>query len=274
MTVVVKLGGGADIDADGLVTDVATLLERGESVVVVHGGSSTVDSILEDLGIEPEYVETPGGVVGRFTDAATMQVFKMALPGVVNTDLVTALQAEDVPAIGLSGVDGGLLSGPRKSAVRVEENGKQKIRRGDHAGRIDAVNESLLTLVVDAGYVPVVSPPILASDGVAVNCDADRVAARIAGVLEASLVLLSDVPGVLADQTDPSTLIEDVDSPAAFADLELVADGFMTRKVMAGREALEAGAATVVIGDAATPTPIVDALQGAGTHIQPEAVDG
>lgn len=273
MTVVVKLGGAVDIDATGLVGDVATLCDRGESVVVVHGGSSTVDTILEGLGIDPEYIETPGGVVGRFTDAATMRVFKMALPGVVNTDLVTALQAAAVPAVGLSGVDGGLVTGPRKSAVRVEENGKQKIRRGDHAGRIDAVNDGLLTLVVDAGYVPVVSPPIFAEDGEAVNCDADRVAARIAGALDAMLVLLTDVPGVLSDRQDSSTVIEEVTTPAAFEALESAAEGFMTRKVMAGREAIESGAESVIVGDASTDTPLVAALDGAGTHIHAEAVE-
>lgn len=273
MTVVVKLGGGVDGATTGVVEDVATVLGRGDSVVIVHGGSDTVDAILDELGHEPEYVETPDGIVGRFTDEATMRVFKMALPGLVNTDLVTALQTGDVPAIGVSGVDGGFLTGARKSAVRIVENGKQKIRRGDHAGRIDAVDESVVTLLLDGGYVPVVSPPILADDGVAVNCDADRVAAHIAGTLEATLVLLTDVPGILADRDDDTSVIHRVDSPEAFTALDDAASGFMTRKVMASREAIEAGASSVIVGSATADTPIVTALDGGGTHISAEAVE-
>jgi len=109
MTVVVKIGGARAVEPEGALADVADVEAAGTDVAVVHGGSTAVDDALERMGIAPEYVETPSGVVGRFTDEETMDVFKMALAGRVNTDLVTGLRARGVDAVGLSGVDGGLL---------------------------------------------------------------------------------------------------------------------------------------------------------------------
>ncbi|MFW5920094.1 MAG: acetylglutamate/acetylaminoadipate kinase [Halanaeroarchaeum sp.] len=272
MTVVVKIGGARAVEPEGALDDVADLVDDGTDVVVVHGGSTAVDDMLERLGMEPDYVETPDGVVGRFTDAETMAVFSMVF-GKVNQDLVTRLQNLGRDAVGLSGVDGRLLSGPRKSAVRVVENGKRKIRRGDHSGRIESVNDELLRLHLDADYTPVVSVPMLADDGTAVNSDADRAAAAVAGALDAELVLLTDVTGVYTDPEAPETRIDTVDSPSAASELEEAAEGFMRRKVMAAFEALETGAARVVIGDANASKPVQEALAGAGTTIYPEALD-
>ena len=134
--VVVKIGGAKAVDPAGAVGDVAHLAANGRQVVVVHGGSTAVDEVIERLGMEPEYVESASGVTGRFTDAETMEAFTMAMAGKLNTELTAQFREAGVDAVGLSGVDGGLLSGPRKSAVRVVEDGKKKIRRGEHSGRI------------------------------------------------------------------------------------------------------------------------------------------
>jgi acetylglutamate/LysW-gamma-L-alpha-aminoadipate kinase len=272
MTVVVKIGGAKAVDPEGALEDVANLTAGERDVVVVHGGSTAVDEMLERLDMEPDYVETPDGVVGRFTDAETMEVFSMVF-GKVNQDLVTGLQTLGTDAVGLSGVDGRLLTGPRKSAIRVQEDGKRKIRRGDHSGTIESVNGELLSLLLDAGYTPVVSVPMLADDGTAVNSDADRAAAAVAGALGGELVLLTDVRGVYADPEDPGTRIESVETPSALSELESVAEGFMSRKVMAAVEALEAGASRVVIAGANRSTPVTDALAGDGTTIYPEATE-
>ena len=273
MTVVVKIGGARAVDPEGALADIAALIEEDSDVAVVHGGSTAVDDALEQMGIDPDYVETPSGVVGRFTDAETMDVFKMAMAGRVNTDLVTGLQNQGVDAVGLSGVDGGLLSGSRKSAVRVVEDGKKKIRRGDHSGRIETVNGDLLETLLEDGYTPVASPPMLADDGVAVNTDADRASAAVAAELGATLVSLTDVAGVYRDPDDPSTVIDRVETPEAFDDLKAAAEGFMSRKVMAATEALEGGASEVAIADANAEAPIRSALDGDGTHVFPDALE-
>ena len=275
MTVVVKVGGARAVDPEGALSDVATLYEEGEDVVVVHGGSTKVDETLERMGIEPEYVETPSGVVGRFTDEATMEVFEMAF-GHLNTQLVAGLQTQGVDAVGLNGVDGKLLYGPRKSAVRVVEDGKKKIKRGDHSGTIKQVNTDLLDSLLDGGYVPVAAPPMAGDDDgdiIPVNTDADRSAAAIAGALDATLVLLTDVAGVYEDPDDPETLIESVETGEDWADLEAAAEGFMGRKIMAVEEALDGGSPEAVVADANADAPITAALDGSGTHVHATALE-
>jgi acetylglutamate/LysW-gamma-L-alpha-aminoadipate kinase len=270
--IVVKVGGAAAVDPEGALDGVAAVAAGdADDVVVVHGGSTAVDDLLVRLGIDPEYVETPSGVTGRFTDEATMAAFTMAMSR-VNADLVTGLRAAGADAVGLSGVDGGLLTGPRKSAVRVVEDGRRKIRRGDHSGRIDRVDGDLLRTLVADGRVPVVGPPMLADDGVAVNTDADRAAAAVAAELGADLVLLTDVAGVYADPDDPATRIGRVDDPEGFARLEAAAEGFMRRKVMAVEEALTGGATGAVVADANADRPVRSALAGDGTRVTPSAV--
>ncbi|MDS0282543.1 acetylglutamate/acetylaminoadipate kinase [Haloarcula onubensis] len=274
MTTVIKVGGARAVDPAGALADVASLVAAGEQVVVVHGGSTKVDETLERLGVEPEYVETPSGVVGRFTDETTMEVFEMAF-GHLNTQLVAGLQSQGVDAVGLNGVDGKLLYGPRKSAVRVVEDGKRKIRRGDHSGTIKQVNGDLLRSLLADGYTPVAAPPMAGTDDdeiIPVNTDADRSAAAIAAELGASLVLLTDVEGVYADPDDPETLIESVESSDDWAALEDAAEGFMGRKIMAAEEALTGGAPEVVVADANADEPILSALDGDGTHIKAGAV--
>jgi acetylglutamate/LysW-gamma-L-alpha-aminoadipate kinase len=274
MTVVIKVGGARAVDPAGALSDVASLVADGQDVVVVHGGSTAVDDTLERLGIEPEYVETPSGVVGRFTDADTMEVFEMVF-GHLNTQLVAGLQSQGVDAVGLNGVDGKLLHGPRKSAVRVVEDGKKKIRRGDHSGTIKAVNEELLESLLADGYTPVASPPMAGADDdavVPVNTDADRSAAAIAGALGARLVLLTDVPGILEDPEDEATLIQQVDTPEEWETLESAAEGFMSRKVMAMEEALSAGTPEAIVADANADDPVLSALDGGGTHVHKEAL--
>jgi len=273
VTVVVKIGGAKAVDPAGAVGDIADLVGNGEPVGVVHGGSTAVDDLLDRLGIDPTYVETPNGVVGRFTDEATMEAFTMAM-GRVNTDLVAAFREAGVDAVGLSGVDGGLITGPRKSAVRVIEDGKKKIKRGDHSGRIESVNAELLETLLEDGYTPVTGPPMLADDGVPVNTDADRAAAAVAGALGATLVILTDVAGVYADPDDPETLIESVTTPAEYDALTDAAEGFMTKKVMAATEALERGASEVIVADANADAPVTAALGESGTHIRPSALEG
>ncbi|AEH36013.1 acetylglutamate/acetylaminoadipate kinase [Halopiger xanaduensis] len=272
MTVVVKVGGARAVDPEGALADVASLVEDGEDVVLTHGGSTAVDETLEDLGKEPTYVETPGGVVGRFTDEETMDVFKMVMPGKLNTDLVESLHNEGVDAVGLSGTDGKLLEGKRKSAVRVKEDGKKKIKRGDHSGKIESVNADLLETTLAGGYTPVVSVPMLGKEKsggyTAVNADADRAAAAIAGALEADLVVLTDVSGIYEDPDDESTKIDSAATPEEFEAVKEAAEGFMTKKVMAAEEALEGGAASVTVATANADAPITSALEGEGTTLE------
>ena len=275
--VVVKIGGAKAVDPEGAVGDIADLVDDGRDVVVVHGGSTAVDETLDRMGIEPTYVETPGGVTGRFTDEETIEVFEMVMAGKLNTELTTLFRNAGVDALGLSGVDGGLLTGPRKSAVRVLEDGKKKIKRGDHSGKITDVNDDLLAGLLADNYTPVVSVPMLGenNDGsvTPVNADADRSAAAIAGAVGGELIMLTDVTGIYEDPDDPETLIESASTPGELETVKDAAEGFMTKKVMAATEALDGGSPAVYVADANSDAPVTDALGGSGTTIHRSVLD-
>jgi len=272
MTIVLKIGGAKAVDPAGALDDIAHLSSQGNSLIIVHGGSTAIDENLERMGLSPNYVETPAGVIGRFTDEATMKVFTMTMAGSLNTNLVVKLQNLNINAVGLSGVDGRLLYGPRKDSIRAIENGKKKILRGDHSGKITSVNTDLIQLLLDNGYVPVISPPMLAEDGIAVNTDADRASSSLAGSLSATLVSLTDVSGIYRDISDPTTLISSAQTPEQYSLLQNAAEGFMTRKLMAATDALQQGAEKAIIASANEEHPLLSALDGGGTHIYPEAI--
>jgi acetylglutamate/LysW-gamma-L-alpha-aminoadipate kinase len=192
----------------------------------------------------------------------------MVTAGRINKLLVEQLQQIKVNAIGLSGLDGRLLEGERKTALRIVENGKRKVLRDDFSGRIERVNDKLLNTLLAAGYVPVVAPLAISYEGEALNVDGDRVAAAISTALKAqTLVILSNVPGLLRDFPDESTLISYVPVERAPEILDRHAQGRMKKKVLGAIEALNEGVDKVVIADGRVARPLQRALDGHGTVI-------
>jgi acetylglutamate/LysW-gamma-L-alpha-aminoadipate kinase len=185
----------------------------------------------------------------------------------MNKMIVEKLQGLGVNAVGLSGLDGRLLEGPRKKAIRAMSGGKRVLIRDDLSGKVEKVNTGLLTLLLDAGYTPVVSPPAVSYENEAINVDGDRAAAAIAEAMGAeALVLLSNVPGLLRSFPDESSLIRNVDVADADEYLEL-AQGRMKVKVLGAVEAVRAGVGRVVLADARVGEPIRRALAGEGTTV-------
>src|SRR5207248_713724 len=173
---VVKVGGAEGNGIDNVLIDLAPRRDY----VLVHGGSNEVDRLAEALGRPIRWLTSPSGIVSRYTDRETMEVFTMALTGKLNTAIVARLQSLGAPAVGLSGVDGGLLTGRRKEAVRSVDNGRVLLVKDDHSGTVERVNATLIRLLFDAGYVPVISPPGVTPQGELINADADRIAAQVA----------------------------------------------------------------------------------------------
>ncbi|WP_298820365.1 [LysW]-aminoadipate kinase [Chloroflexus sp.] len=264
---VVKVGGSAGNDYDALCDDIAGRWQAGERMVLVHGGSDQTNRLAEALGHPPRFVTSPGGHTSRYTDRRSLEIFMMATAGLINKQLVERLQMRGVMALGLSGIDGRLLEGKRKSTIRVIEQGRQMILRDDWTGTIDRVNVSLLRALLDAGYLPVVAPLACSTVGEAVNVDGDRAAAAIAAALGAqTLVLLSNVPGLLRNFPDEASLISHIPR----ADLESYLDyaaGRMKKKLLGAQEALAGGVQRVILADARVPASISQALAGGGTHI-------
>jgi acetylglutamate/LysW-gamma-L-alpha-aminoadipate kinase len=268
-TLVVKIGGTEGVEREAVLNDIAERAED-QRVVVVHGGSGAVDNLHERLGVEPTYVESPSGMKGRFTDEETMEIFKMAMAGKVNTEIVEELQKRDSDAVGLSGVDGRLLEGEHKDKVIAVEDGRKKVMRGDHSGKIESVNDDLLRLLLGEGYMPVVGVPMVSHEGVAVNTDADRSAAAVAGALGARLVILSDVPGLLRNPDEADSLVETVEYDEIDEAIDEYAEGKMKKKVYAAREALDAGARDVTVASANVDKPVGSAINGKGTSFEAE----
>ena len=263
---VVKLGGGEGIDPHPALEDLAARWRAGERWVLVHGGSFALSSLQRRLGLEPRFVTTQSGHRSRFTDAASRDALAMALRA-VNLDLVGRLHRLGVNAVGLSGVDGRLVSGPRKDTLIAVEDGKRRVLRGDHSAKAEHVNVGLLRLLLDGGYAPVVTIPILADDGEPCNADGDRVAALVAASLRApTLVVLSNVPGLLRDVSDPATLVPELRAHQVEEALAL-ASGGMRKKLMAAREGLDGGIERVIFATANRARPVTAALDGGGTRL-------
>jgi acetylglutamate/LysW-gamma-L-alpha-aminoadipate kinase len=265
--IVVKLGGSAGIDPALTLDDIAALWP-GQPLVFVHGANAALDAFTRAQGREPRLVTSASGQVSRFTDQQTMDDFLAIYAGRTNTRLVEGLQARGVNAVGLTGLDGGLARGVRKEALRIVEDGKPKVLRGDYAGSLKAIDTRLLELLLGNGYLPVVCPPALSEAGEAINVDGDKLALRLALALGAgALVLLSNTAGLLADVDDPSSLIARVDvaDDASVERAMSAAAGRMKKKVQAGIEAVRAGVPCVAFGDARIAEPVSQALRGAGT---------
>jgi len=261
---VVKLGGGSGLDVDAVLRDLAA---RKEPWVLVHGGNAELNEVSRKMGHEPRFVTSPSGHTSRVTDAATIGLIQMVYRGRINNDLVLRLQRLGVNAVGLSGVDGRIWEAERKEAVRVVENGRKFLLRDDQTGKIVRVNAALLRLLLDNGYRPVLTLPALASDGSAVNVDGDRAAAAVAAALGAhDLVILSNVPGLLRDVEDPTSVVASI--PRADLESDTFAQGRMKKKLLGAQEALDGGVMRVVLGSANRERPVTDALAGVGTVIQ------
>lgn len=265
---VVKIGGTEGVDFSAICQDAATLLQEGQRLVFVHGGSAEANALGEALGIPPRFITSPSGYTSRYTDRKTLEIFLMAVNGKVNSLLVEQLQMLGINAFGLSGLDGRLLLATRKAAIQSIENGKRKIIRDDYTGKIEKVNHELLQMLLERGYLPVVAPVAVSEKGEALNVDADRAAAMIAAALQAeTLILLTAAPGLMEKFPDESTVLPRLGKERLPEALEM-AQGRMKKKILGAEEALQGGVRRVIIADGRIAQPISQALEGKGTVVE------
>lgn len=261
--VVVKYGGAAMVN-EGVRTAVAQdlVLMRmiGMRPVLVHGGGPEIDKLLSRLGKERVFVD---GL--RYTDEETMEIVQMVLAGKVNKDLADLIQRQGGKAVGLCGVDGGLLT-----AERYTRDGKDL----GLVGEITKVDPAVLSKLMDDGFIPIVSTIAAGSgeDYNLYNINADTAAAEIAAALGAEkLLLLTDVAGILEDVSDSSTLISEIDRAQVPGLIQRgVVSGGMIPKVECCVRALSGGVRTASILDGRAPHALVLELfsdSGAGTMI-------
>ena len=265
---VIKVGGGKDLNIGAVVEDIVALRAAGQELILVHGGAETTNEVAEALGHPPEFVTSESGYVSRRTDRRTLEIFEMVYCGQLNKMWVEKLQIAGVNAVGLSGLDGRIFEGTRKDTIRVRMNGRRLVLRDDWTGTVERVNPGLLRLLLDNGYLPVLTPPGASDKGEAINVDGDRAAAMVAAAFNAdALVILSNVPGLLRNFPDESSLIREI--PRAKADdFMQYAEGRMKKKVMGAVEAIAEGVQKVIFADGRAEQPVSRALRGEGTQIR------
>ena len=256
--VVVKYGGNAMIDEtlkQQVMEDIALLWLIGVKVVLVHGGGPEISDMMKKLGKKPEFVD---GL--RVTDKETVDIVQMVLAGKVNKSLVTLLQMKGGHAVGLSGMDGGIIE------ARIKDE------RLGYVGEITKIRTRPITDLLEKNYIPVVSTVASDHQGNVYNINGDTAAAYIAGALGAArLIMMTDVAGILRDKDDPASLITGITvSEARKLYEEGVISGGMIPKVDCCIEAINAGVKTVTIMDGRIPHAILMELltdEGAGTMV-------
>ncbi len=261
--VVIKYGGNAMIDEalkQQVMEDIVLLWLIGVKVVLIHGGGPEISDTMKRLGKEAVFVD---GL--RVTDKETVDIVQMVLAGKVNKTLVNMLQIKGGHAVGLSGIDGGIIEAHTKD------------ERLGYVGEITKIRTQPITDLLEKGYIPVISTVASDREGNTYNINGDTAAAYIAGALGAErLIMMTDIDGILRDKDDPTTLIPEltISEAKALYD-EGVISGGMIPKVDCCIEAIHKGVKNVIIMDGRVPHSILMEIltdEGAGTMVMGDPV--
>jgi acetylglutamate kinase len=271
-TFVVKAGGGVFADEDStrlLIEQLAILHYFGVRVVMVHGGGPQLSELSASLGLATQIVDGR-----RVTDAKSIEVTAMVLNGLINTRILAICRDLDIEAVGISGVDAGLVRAHRRGPVKLDDGSERTIDYG-FVGDVDSVNTAVLLKLLDNGLMPVVSPLSADEKGVLLNINADTIAAALGAAVQAEkLILCTGAPGILENPADSGSLI-------SFTDLRglqrlraagSLQDG-MLPKAQAIEDALRGGVRRVHIVSYKTPEGILGEVftnEGTGTLVVPD----
>jgi acetylglutamate kinase len=267
-TFVVKTGGGVFADADStraLVEQIGILHYFGVRVVLVHGGGPQLSELSAALGVPTQMVEGR-----RVTDARSIEVTAMVLNGLINTRVLAMCRDLDIDAVGISGVDAGLVRAHKRPPVRLHDGG-DPVDFG-YVGDIDAVDTTVLKKLLDNGLMPVVSPLSADENGTLLNINADTVAAALGAALGAEkLILCTGTPGILGNVGDAGSLISytDLAGLKRLRESGQIADG-MLPKATAIEDAIRGGVRRVHVVSYRAPEGILSEVftnEGTGTLI-------
>ncbi|MDR1992307.1 MAG: [LysW]-aminoadipate/[LysW]-glutamate kinase [Nitrososphaerota archaeon] len=255
---VIKLGGSIlkHGTSANLAADLKEVIKQ-HHIILVHGGGVEVTEIASKLGKEQKFIMSPEGFRSRYTDKETIEIYTMVMAGKINKQIVLALETQNIPAIGLSGLDASLLKAERKlKLIAVDKQGRKKVIDGGYTGKITQVNTELLNLLIEKNYTPVVTPIAISQDNEPLNIDGDRTAAIVAGALKADkLIILTDVDGLILN----GECIQKITTTKLKEILPKIGGG-MSTKIHAGLEALNQGVKEILITSGTTNHPITTAL--------------
>ena len=243
-TVVIKFGGNAMVDEalkSSFAQDIVLLKQVGVNPVIVHGGGPQIGRLLEQIGKESRFIE---GM--RVTDNETMDIVEMVLGGLVNKQIVSLINSHGGRAVGLTGKDGGLITAKKMKLGKAEQDSLDL----GQVGEVDQIDPSVVKMLDDDDFIPVIAPIGVGPDGSSYNINADLVAGKLASVLNAEkLLLLTNTPGVLdpegelltgleAEETDrliENGIIHGGMLPKVFCALDAVKNGVKTSHIIDGR---------------------------------------
>ena len=239
-TVVIKYGGNAMVDEElksSFAQDIVLLKQVGVNPVIVHGGGPQIGQLLERIGKESRFIE---GM--RVTDRETMDVVQMVLGGLVNKEIVSLINTHGGRAVGLTGKDGGLINARPLELTSSSEQTSEIIDLG-HVGQVESIDPSVVNMLDEDDFIPVIAPVGVGKDGASYNINADLVAGKLAAVLGAEkLLLLTNTPGVLDDDGQLLTGL-DAGSTDQLID-DGVIHGGMLPKVACALDAVKSGVRT------------------------------
>ncbi len=263
----IKIGGGKEINWEGICKDISYLFSR-EKLILVHGASAYRDELAKKLSVPVKTVTSPSGITSVFTDEQLMDVFLMSYAGLVNKKIVAMLHKKGVNAIGLSGVDGKLWQAKPKKEILVKEGEKKFLLNNNLTGKVESINSELITLLLNNNYLPVICSPAISFEGEILNTDNDWAIAVMAEALKIKkMVVLFESPGLLKDPDDERTLISYI-KKENIEDYFHFAKGRMKKKIMGAKRAIEGGVEVIYWGDGRVENPVLNALEGKGTVIR------
>ncbi|WP_028487542.1 acetylglutamate kinase [Thiothrix lacustris] len=267
-TIVVKYGGNAMTDPalqQSFARDIVLLKQVGINPVVIHGGGPQIGNLLKQIGKESHFVD---GM--RVTDAETMDVVQMVLGGLVNKQIVSMINQAGGRAIGLTGKDGNMIIARKLVLERkAQENQPSEIIDLGHVGEITNIDASVVRMLEEDRFIPVIAPIGVGEDGTSYNINADIVAGKMAEVLNAErLLLLTNTPGVLNKEGTLLEVLSQQDIQDLIADGTI--QGGMLPKLACATDAIAAGAKSASIIDGRVPHAVLLELltdQGVGTMV-------
>jgi acetylglutamate kinase len=240
-TIVVKLGGGVmekGKQLDSLLRDIVLLSYVGMKIVVVHGGGPEVSEEMRKQGKKPKFIE---GL--RVTDEETMEILHEQLAGKVNKEIVLGLNKYGARAVGISGMDGNFIRAHKLLYKTTTSKGREVEVDLGFVGEVEQINPTVINYLVGTGYIPVIAPIGIDTEGHSLNINADTVAAELAAVIHAKkLILLTNVAGVMRDPSNEKTLISQLTPEEA---QKLIQEGVIKKgmipKVEACLKAIQGG---------------------------------
>lgn len=262
--IIIKIGGGSEINLPAIISDLKTLDEQ---FIIVHGANALRDQIAKKLNYSKKVITSVSGYSSVLSDNEALEIMLMTYSGLRNKRIVEMCQQAGINAVGLTGIDGKLIEGKRNNGIRIKENGKLKIVH-DFSGKPKTINVELINLLLENGYVPVLTVPIIDENNFAISSENDDIVALLKNALNADKIIqLIEAPGFLDNPNDPNSLIKRIASTELKQREEQV-EGRMKRKMYALIKLFESGNITVYICDGRINNPITKALNGGGTIIK------